>query len=125
MRGPREVFEDHLRLARTADVEADLKQNFSLEVQALTRWGVFRGHDGIRSLAAQLEQELPHAHFDYTTKLVAGEMAFLEWTGNGGGRRVEDGADSFLIRDGKVQTMTIHYTVLDERGVPWNGPSPQ
>ena len=40
-------------------------------------------------------------------------MGFLEWTGEAdNGARVEDGADSYLIRDGRIHAMTIHYTVL-------------
>jgi hypothetical protein len=45
--------------------------------------------------------------------MAEGEMGFLEWTGEAGnGARVEDGADSYLIRDGRIRAMTIHYTVL-------------
>ena len=40
-------------------------------------------------------------------------MCFLEWTGEVvNGARVEDGANSYPIRDGRIHAMTIHYTVL-------------
>ena len=32
---------------------------------------------------------------------------------NENGARVEDGADSYLIRDSKIRVMTIHYTVIE------------
>jgi len=35
------------------------------------------------------------------------------WTGEAdNGARIEDGADSFLIRDGRIHAMTIHYTLI-------------
>jgi len=44
---------------------------------------------------------------------VAGEIALLEWTASTpSGARVQDGADSFVIRGGRIQAQTIHYTVL-------------
>lgn len=40
-----------------------------------------------------------------------GRFAFLEWTATETGAKVEDGADSFVIEDGKIVAQTIHYTV--------------
>ena len=54
---------------------------------------------------------MPGATFEYTTQLVEGEVAFLEWTARSESVRVADGADSFFIRDGLVVAQTIHYTV--------------
>ena len=58
-----------------------------------------------------LKEEVPDANFHYGTRLAEGEMAFLEWTAEGHGVRVDDGADSFLIRGGRIVAQTIHYTV--------------
>jgi hypothetical protein len=49
-------------------------------------------------------------------RLVAGRMAFLEWTVDSGPFRVPDGADSYLIEDGKIQARTIHDTLTDPTG---------
>lgn len=106
-----EVFEDHLRKAKQGEIEADLEQNYSEDVKIFTRWGVFQGHAGARELAQRLEEELPNAQFIYDVELVDGEMAYLEWSGVGDDSMVTDGADSFLIRDGKIVAQTIHYTV--------------
>jgi hypothetical protein len=43
-------------------------------------------------------------------------MAFLEWTVDDGPFRIRDGADSYLIQDGRIRMQTIHYTVEDEYG---------
>jgi hypothetical protein len=32
-----------------------------------------------------------------------------EWTGLGDKTRVDDGADSYLVRDGKIVAQTVHY----------------
>lgn len=109
-----EVLDDHLNESNNGSVEDDLRRNFAENVVLLTGRGVYRGHDGVRELNEILMREVgKNAHFEYRTKLVDGEMAFLEWTtrSEGAGRKVEDGADSYLIRDGKIVAQTIHYTV--------------
>jgi hypothetical protein len=58
-----------------------------------------------------LAQQVPDASYSYTQRAVQGEIAFLEWKALGRGAVVHDGADSFLIRSGKIRIMTIHYTV--------------
>jgi hypothetical protein len=112
-RSTEEVFEDHLWLGERGSVEDDLARNYAPEVLVLTSSGVHHGHDGVRRLAEQLRQKLPEAKFTYTTRRTAGEVAFLEWTAEAAdGARVRDGADSFVIRNGRIQGQTIHYTVL-------------
>lgn len=66
--------------------------------------------DGLRELAEFLRRELPESSFEYSTVLVEGEIAFLEWKGRSASAEVDDGADSYLIRDGKIIAQTIHYT---------------
>ncbi len=112
-REPEEVFDDHLHQGQHGTVEEDLSRNYAPEVVVLTGGGVHRGHDGVRELAARLRQELPDASFAYTARVVDGEVASLEWTASTpSGARVQDGADSFVIRGGRIQAQTIHYTVL-------------
>jgi hypothetical protein len=80
-------------------------------VVLLTGTGIYRGHDGVRESAHILHTHFPHGHYDYRNKLVEGEVAFLEWTGESPAGEVKDGADSYVIRDGKIIAQTIHYTV--------------
>lgn len=110
------VFDDHLRLASQRRFDQDIERNFAPDCVVLTSRGEFRGHAGLRELARMLAEELPEGDWRYETKLVAGRIAFLHWTVAGGGLRVEDGADSFLIEDGRVVAQTIHYTVRDHAG---------
>jgi hypothetical protein len=111
-RSTAEVLDDHLRLADAGnDFEADLERNVSPGIVVFDRRGIFRGHDGVRELARALIEELGDGTYEYTTKLVEGRFAFLEWTGDGPSGRVRDGADSFVIEDGWIVAQTIHYTV--------------
>ena len=110
-RSAREVFEDHLRTAKVWSFEEDIERNFSEECVVLSKHGVHRGHEGLKELAQLLREEMPGATFEYTTQLVEGEAAFLEWTASSESVKVSDGADSFFIRDGLVVAQTIHYTV--------------
>lgn len=113
-RDARGVFEDHLREATAGSIEADLRRNYAEDVVVLTGGGVHHGHEGLRELNRRLQRELPKAVYRYRTKRVEGDVAFLEWTASAADVRVDDGADTFVIRDGRIVAQTIHYTVVPE-----------
>ncbi len=115
-RSAREVLDDHLQLAAEGDFEGDLARNVAPDIVMLTGRGVFHGHDGVRELARQLMEEVPSGEWVYHLQLVEGRMAFLEWTVESGPTRIPDGADSYLIEDGKIRAQTIHYTLTDSDG---------
>ena len=97
---------------RLADrVDDDIERNYDPHVLLLGNRGIFHGHEGIRACANSLASELPQARFRYVRKLVEGEIAFLEWTATGEGGRINDGVDTFLIRDGHIVAKTVRYTV--------------
>ncbi len=110
-RSASEVFDEHLRLSNENRFAEDIERNVSPDCVVLDRRGVFRGHAGVRELARWLSEELPGARFTYTTILVEGRVAFLEWAADAEGTRVRDGADSYIIEDGWIVAQTIHYTV--------------
>ena len=100
-RSAQEVFDDHLRLASEHRFDQGLERNLAPDCVILDRRGVFRGRDGARELARLLAQELPNAPYTDTTRLIEGCMAFREWMAGTEDARVRDGADSFLIEDGR------------------------
>ena len=119
-RSAREVLDDHLTIANrwgpgedlARIVEAGLRRNCLEDVVILMSRGTFHGHEGAMELARMLGEELPeHAAFDYTYVATEGRMGFLEWAYEDAQVRVRDGADSYLIEDGKIVAQTIHYTV--------------
>jgi hypothetical protein len=110
MRSTEEVFLEHLRAAERGDVEADLG-NYAEDVVLLTGVGILRGHDGVRHSRKLLSRDAPDAAFSYVTRLVDGDVAFLEWEAESEAVRIDDGADAFVLRDGLIRWQTIHYTV--------------
>lgn len=110
-RSTRTVFLDHLERAQKADVDGDIKTNFSPDCVLLTTYGTFRGYSGLREAYDLLERQLGRTTYTYQNKMCEGEIAFLEWSADTDRASVSDGADSYLIRDGRIVAMTIHYTV--------------
>jgi hypothetical protein len=47
--------------------------------------------------------------------LAHGDIGFLEWTATCQGMRVDDGVDTYLVRDRWITVQTIHYTVSSQR----------
>ncbi len=115
-RSASEVFEDHLILAQEGRLEEDLRRNCAEDIVLLTNYGTFRGHDGVREAAGLLNRQLPGGNFGYEVKLCHDNMCFLHWTGDSKDSNVADGADSFLIEDGKIKIQTIFYTVHGKKG---------
>lgn len=111
-RTTRAVFEDHLRLRRDARLEEDLARNYSPGVVLLTEQSIIQGHDAIRRSADRLHLQLPDARFEWTARRVSGDYAFLVWRARSDRYRVECGADSFVIQEGRIVMQTIHYRLL-------------
>jgi hypothetical protein len=110
-RSTRDVIESHLDLRKQGQLSLDIEQNYAADVVLLTCSGEYRGHDGVRACAALLHRRFPHGRYDYRTLMIAGEVAFLEWSGVSAENSVHDGADSFVVRDGRIRYQTIHYRV--------------
>lgn len=111
VRSAKEVFDDHLALAQARRFEDDIRRNFDAHCTLFAKGKIFHGHDGVRELARMLDRELPKATFDYGTRLVEDDVCFLEWSAEDENASVRDGADTFVVRDGKVVSQTIHYTL--------------
>ncbi len=110
-RRPREVFEDHLELAQKGELEKDLERNYAPDSVLLTNYGVFHGRKGMKEAAELLEKQLPGGNYNYKLKLCHEEICFLHWTGRSDLSVIPDGADSYLIKDGKIKVQTIYYSV--------------
>jgi hypothetical protein len=91
------------------ELEADLARNYADDVVVLCELGALKGRPAIRKSARRLGLQLPDAEFQFPTKLVRGEHAFLVWKARSQLFEVEDGADSFVIRGGRIVVQTIFY----------------
>lgn len=111
-RSTREVFEDHLQLRVAGDLETDLTRNYAEDVVLICDAGVFRGRDAVRESARRLGLQLPGAKFEFTSEQVADEYALLIWKADSARFHVEHGADSFVIRDGRIRMQSIYYDLV-------------
>ena len=109
-RSPKEVFENHLKLAQEGKLTEDLKNNYAEDIVLLTNYGTFHGHEGTLEAAELLNKQLPKGVYDYKLKLCNKNICFLHWAGDSEESYVEDGADSYLIEKGKIKIQTIFYT---------------
>jgi hypothetical protein len=114
-RSTQDVFDDHLRLREAGETEQDIARNYAEDVVVLSGSGINHGHDGVRTTATILKKYMPGGSWEYRVRLVNGNYAFLQWAGRSTeGKVVFDGADSFVIRDGRIVFQSIYYTVHDD-----------
>lgn len=114
-RSTADVVNDHLALAQAGDVETDLARNYTPDCVLMTSYGRFEGHDGLRAAAELLRTQLGDTRYDYRRRECHGELGFLEWSAASDRGRVDDGADSYWVHDGRIRAMTAHYTVQPPR----------
>jgi len=111
-----EVFADHLQLRVAGKLEEDLRRNYSEQVVLLTVNSNGSGHDAIRESAARLREQLPGAEFTFQARQVHGPYALLVWSAVSERFSAVDGADTFVIRDGKIVLQSIHYSLREQVG---------
>ena len=114
-RSPDSVLRDHLRLWKLGDVESDIARNYSPAAVIVRGDRTYRGHEEIRASASDRSQDLPDGRFEYRAMRVEQDMAFLEWSATNQEAAIDDGVDSFLIRDGWILIQTVHYKVGPRR----------
>jgi hypothetical protein len=110
LRSNEEVLRSHLQYRKAGDLEADLRANYADDVVLLSAEGIHRGHGGVRYLAGILRSYVPDGSYQYHQVLVDGEIGMLLWTGSGEQVRIHDGADSYVMRNGRIVAQTIHYS---------------
>lgn len=59
-------------------------------------------------------EQLRGAEFFYNRMLIDGSYAFLQWRAVARDMHIPDGADSYVITDGRIQLQTISYTVTSK-----------
>ncbi len=110
-RSTQAVFEDHLRRRETGRILEDLEADYAEDVVLLCEHPPAIGRDAVRASAERLHLQMPSGCFRYLHKHVHGDYAFLVWRGESDDIVLENGADSFVIRDGKIVMQSIYYTV--------------
>lgn len=104
-----EVLQDHLAKRLNNEVEKDIEANFAEDVVILSSFGVYEGHQGVRDSAKRLKEFLGKGTYHYKRVIIERDFGFLDWTGESDKAMVCDGADSYVVKDGKIVMQTIHY----------------
>lgn len=111
MRSTKEVFESHLMFTLDWDIDTDIETNYSSDCFLLTSYGAFLGRMGIKKAYSFLESQIPDADFLYCSKSFHNNVAFLEWQAESDDTYVDNGANTYVVDNGKIVAQTIHYTV--------------
>lgn len=114
MRSTREVIDSHLECRSAGDLEADIEKNYDENVILFHIDGKEHGHDGMRKSGCRLEHQLPESSFRFKSLQIEGPYAYLEWEADSPRYKVRDGADSFVIEDGKIVMQSVHYRLQEE-----------
>ena len=104
-----EVFAHHGQALGAEDLE-DIVADYADDAILVVQKKVYRGKDGARQVFTQLLSDVPGAHWELETVFVD-DVLYLEWKATGGGRRVDDGIDTFIFEDGLITVQTVVYTV--------------
>jgi len=80
--------------------------------------GVLKSRDAVRTSAKALADQLPGARFRFPFKAVDGDHALLHWSAQSANARVDLGADTFVIRDGRIVLQTVSYRLKTEIQTP-------
>ncbi|HEX3018872.1 MAG TPA: hypothetical protein VHP36_01155 [Chitinispirillaceae bacterium] len=111
MRSTKEVFDSHLLYTLDWDIDTDIEINYAADCFLLSSYGAYYGSEGIRKAFSVLESQIPEADILYSNKTVHNDIAFLEWQAESDDAFIDDGADTFIIRNGKIVSQTMHYTI--------------
>ncbi len=108
-RTPEEVFAHHGQSLGAEDLE-EILADYTDDAVLIVQKQVYRGKDGARQVFTQLLADVPQAEWALDTTF-ADDVLYLEWKATGGGRKVEDGVDTFIFSDGMIRVQTVVYTV--------------
>ena len=108
-RSPEDVFAHHGQALGAEDLE-EIVADYSNDAILVVQKKVYRGKDGAREVFTQLLSDVPQAQWELDT-VFADDVLYLEWNATGGGRKIEDGVDTFIFRDGMIRVQTVVYTV--------------
>ena len=108
-----QVFQDHLRRRAEGRLLEDLDEDYAEDVVLLCEHEPTIGRDAVRESAERLQLQLPRGSFQYVSRHVHGEYAFLRWRAESDDTVLENGADTFVIRNGRIVMQSVYYTVHD------------
>ena len=108
-RTPDEIVQHHLKALGDGDVD-EIMADYAADAVLITAAGVRSGRDAIRDGFQRLVTTLSGIVWTSTAQVSSGDTVLLEWTADAGSVAVEDGVDTFVVRDGLIQSQTARST---------------
>ena len=109
-RTAQDVFRDHAQAMASGDL-ARIVSDYADEAVFITHAGVLHGKEGVRDAFVKILKDLPEVRWDVHTRILEGDILFLEWTAHAASSRTADGVETFIARDGMIVVQTAHYTL--------------
>jgi hypothetical protein len=116
-RTPEEVWQHHLEALDAGDLD-EIVADYADDAVLITSNSIWRGKDGIRTAYAQSGEQFKNVAFDRPTQIFVGNVLFVEFTGSSAETIVLAGAETFVFRDGMIQSQTLRYTLQHKENVP-------
>jgi ketosteroid isomerase-like protein len=108
-RTAQEVFRHHSQAMIAGDLDA-IVSDYADDARFITPAGVLHGRTGVREGFLRIFADLPDPRFEVTTRILEGDVMFLEWKAAANGSRADDGVETFVVHDGEIVLQTVHYT---------------
>lgn len=108
-RTPEDIFAHHGQSLGAQDLE-EIVADYSDDAILIVQKEIYRGKEGARQVFIQLLSDVPDAQWELAT-VFADDVLYLEWKATGGGRKVDNGVDTFIFADGMIRVQTVVYTV--------------
>ncbi|MEV6183228.1 nuclear transport factor 2 family protein [Streptomyces sp. NPDC052015] len=103
------MFADHGARLGTGDLD-HVAANYAEDAVFITPSGVLHGREGVKQAIGRLLAD-PGRHLG-AEAAVRRQRDVLEWSAaSPTGRRVHDGVDTFVFRDGLIRAQTVRYTL--------------
>jgi hypothetical protein len=109
-RSPQEVFDHHGQVLGAGDLEG-IVSDYSDDAILISQGETYRGKDGVRQVFTRLLSDVPQASWQLPVMVFADDVMYLEWKAQSADRRIDDGIDTFVFRDGLIRVQTIRYSV--------------
>ena len=108
-RTPEEIFAHHGAALGAEDLDATVL-DYAEDAVLITPDRVLHGKEPIRDFFAGVFQALPQAQWGVRPTYV-GDVLFLLWTADSTKASVSDGVDTFIFKNGLIQTQTVYCTI--------------
>ena len=108
MSSTEDVLDHHLDAFGAQDMEENLK-DYGEDSVLITHSDVFRGIDEIEGAFEAFFEEFDHPDTELSVdrKVIEGDVAYITWNAETPENVYEFATDTFLIRDGAIETQTL------------------